>query len=137
MAMIGFRNIELFDPENSLKKRVDEYVHFLKHIIDAPHPFGSEHHGLDVGFHFSVLKDIFYPSSRMSILSTSHLRDASNLLRTFSIYLIQTPFPFHFITSSIIQNHSLWKIVPHLYWRRIRTNSRRETRTQLFSPIPI
>ena len=59
-VMTFLRNVDDFVPVNSLKKCVDEYTHFIEHLLDALHPFGPEQLDLVVGFHFSVLIDSFY-----------------------------------------------------------------------------
>ena len=76
-------------------------------------------------------------SSLVTILPISHSMEASNLLSAFSIPRSQTPFQFLLVSSSIFQNHSRRKIVPHLYWRRSRTNSSCYTLMQLFRPMPM
>ena len=85
----------------------------------------------------STFCQIVYILRLISPLAPKTSRVRLQISRTFSFYPSQITLWFLLVNTSLLQNYSLSKTVPHFNWRRTLASSSRYTATQLLTPNPM
>ena len=108
----------------------DEDTNFIKYILDAFRPLCIHQLPLRSFFKLAVSSELF--NLFLSVTKSLHqpFERGIESLQHFLDLSRQDALPFLSI-NSIFQNHLLWKMVPHSYWRRSLISSRRYTATQI------
>ena len=135
--MILFINIELFVPEDSEEVNVDEDPHFFHHFFNARCFLGPSQDVLLPLFHLAIMSHRIHLSISLVHSLSQLFEGGAKSFQHFLNFPHLNSLSIALHTSSIFQNLSCRKMVPHLYWRRIRTSSSGYTATQLFSPRPM